>query len=294
MKGGTMKYLHIFLGLVLILSLGSSEQPTAPFYTRIGLTEGNAKVNSEFTLTFSLKALMDLPMSLVIYEIPKGVEWVGGALVDTVYPYQGDSISASARLKITQPGPYCITVHTIIAPSDTISFLQHFAKDFYIMSSDDSASYSEIPKADLYYNLISDEIIGEIPPEPPPTESYTISGTLRYWNKLTNTYDAMQGILVKLVNSAGQVASTYSNSNGYYSMSASQGDYTLLILAQNTAGEVHECWRADVDYSWTIIDIDLDCSRPTHRFLTQQVHLYSNITVDFNAVGENADRARIL
>lgn len=75
MKRGTMKYLHIFLGLVLIVSLGKSEQPTAPFYTRIGVTEGNAKVGSEFTLTFSLKALMDLPMSLVIYEVPKGVEF---------------------------------------------------------------------------------------------------------------------------------------------------------------------------------------------------------------------------
>ncbi|MEO0136175.1 MAG: hypothetical protein ABIL40_08775 [candidate division WOR-3 bacterium] len=289
-----MKSIIIFSGLVLIVSLGKSEQPTAPFYTRIGVTEGNVKVNSEFTITFSLKALMDLPMSLVIYEVPKGVEWIGGTLVDTIYPNQNDSISVLARFKITQPGPYCITVHTIIAPSDTISFLQHFAKDLYIMSTVDSATYGEEPQEGLYYNLISDEMIGEIPPEPPPTESYTVSGTLRYWNKLTNSYEPMQNILVKLINpNIGQVvASTYTDLAGYYSLSANQGEYTLLILAQNTAGEVHECWRADVDYP--IIDIDLDCSPATYVFLTQQVSLYSNIVVNFNASGENADRARIL
>ncbi|MGQ9702746.1 MAG: hypothetical protein ACUVQT_09900, partial [bacterium] len=279
----------------MIISLIKGEEPSAPFYTRLGITEGNAKVNSEFTLTFSLKALVDLPMSLVICEIPKGVEWVGGALVDTIYPHLNDSISVSAKLKITQPGPYCITMHTIIAPSETISFLQHFAKDFYIMSTTDSATYSEEPNKGLYYNLISDEVIGEIPPEPPQIEYYSVSGTLRYWDKTTSSYEPMQNILAILVNSSGQVAaSTYSNSVGYYSMSAPAGVYTLLILAANTAGEVHECWRADVDYSYTIIDIDLDCSRPTHRFVNQQIALYSNLTVNFNATNENADRARIL
>lgn len=296
-----MRSISILLGLVVILSLGKSEAPTAPFYTRIEVTEGNAKVNEEFTLTFSLKALMDLPVSLVIYEIPKGVEWIDGTLVDTVYPQSDDSISVSAILRITQPGPYCITVHTIIAPSDTISLLQHFAKDFYIVSDVDSATYSGEPDEGLHYNLISDEIIGEISPEPHPTESYTISGALQYWNKLTNSYESMRNILVKLVNSAGQlIASTYSNSVGYYSMSASSGVYTLLILAQNTAGEVHECWRVDVDAypipypPWWTYDIDMDCSRPTHRFVNQQIALYSNLTVNFNATVENADRARIL
>ena len=47
-----MKYFSILLGLVLIVSLGKGQQLSAPFYTRIALTEGNAKVGSEFTLTF--------------------------------------------------------------------------------------------------------------------------------------------------------------------------------------------------------------------------------------------------
>ncbi len=193
-----MKYLHILLCLMLMAALSNSDQPPAPFYTRIGVTEGNAKVNSEFTLTFSLKALMDLPMSLVIYEIPKGVEWVDGKLVDTIYPYANESLNVSAKLKIIKQGAYRITVHTVIAPAESISFIQHFAKDFYIRSDPISASYSEEPEEGMRYNIFFDSTIGGPLPYPPPGGSYTLSGRIRYYNKLTGTLDPVDSILVTI------------------------------------------------------------------------------------------------
>ncbi|MBE0434104.1 carboxypeptidase regulatory-like domain-containing protein, partial [candidate division WOR-3 bacterium] len=144
-------------------------------------------------------------------------------------------------------------------------------------------------------------MIGAVPPEPPPLANYTVSGSVRYYNHLTYSMDPLEGILVKLYNIIGQeVAATRTNSSGYYSMTISQGQYTLIIFAQNYAGEVHDCWRADVDVypipwpPWVTYDIDLDCSPPTYRFKTQQINLYSNLTVNYDADGTNSNRARIL
>ncbi|MCX7996098.1 MAG: hypothetical protein N3A65_10100 [candidate division WOR-3 bacterium] len=45
-----MKYLQILFGWVLMVSLSRSDQSTAPFYTRIGVTAGSAKVDSELMI----------------------------------------------------------------------------------------------------------------------------------------------------------------------------------------------------------------------------------------------------
>uniref|UniRef100_A0A7C6AA97 Uncharacterized protein n=1 Tax=candidate division WOR-3 bacterium TaxID=2052148 RepID=A0A7C6AA97_UNCW3 len=135
----------IIFCLFLTVSLLSGDT-IAPFYSRVSVVEGKAKVGQEFNLAFTLKALMDLPETRILFEIPKGIELVDGTPIRTVYPHSGDSIAETIWLRILFAGPYRITIHTILAPNDTIPILQHYAKDFYIISSQDSAIYSENPE----------------------------------------------------------------------------------------------------------------------------------------------------
>ena len=182
---------YILSGLIMIISFGKGEQPAVPFYDHLVVTEGCAKLNEEFVLTFSFKALMELPETKVIFEIPKGVEIIEGIPSQIINPHLDDSIPVSLRLKITHIGPFKITVHTIIAPSDTIFFFQHFAEVLYIICKADTAFYDNNATDGIEYNLISDEVLGEKPSEPPSRAEYTISGAVRYYNKLTSTLEPL-------------------------------------------------------------------------------------------------------
>jgi hypothetical protein len=158
-----MKYIYILFGLVLIVSLGKGEeQSPVPFYSRIAVTEGIPRVNEEFVLTYSLIALEDLQETEVVFEIPEGVELVDGEPLQLIFLNLNDSIPVSVRLKILESGPYRIAAHTIIAPEDTIYLLQHYADDFYIVSGEDTASYSETATEGITYNLVSNQVIGEM------------------------------------------------------------------------------------------------------------------------------------
>ncbi|MEO0191086.1 MAG: carboxypeptidase-like regulatory domain-containing protein, partial [candidate division WOR-3 bacterium] len=290
-----MRAISILLGLVLIVSLGSTQQVSAPFYTRLTVTSGEAKLNQEFTLTHSLKALTDLPEIQMIFEIPKGIEFIGGLPIQNFTPSYNDSISLGVTLKVTHPGAYCITCHTIIAPSDTISFLQHFAKKIYIISNSDTTIHSDTSLTGPYFNLASDSIIGEKPANPPPPDVYyTVSGIVKYRNKITNQIEALPGIKVELAGPPNY--STWTDANGHYSITAPAGEYDLIIWAVNGAGEVHDHWYADVTF-WLPPVIDLYCSLPPHVFLSQEINLYSNLTINYNAEDNwqhQADWARIL
>jgi hypothetical protein len=67
----------IIFCLFLTVSLLSGDT-IAPFYSRVSVVEGKAKVGQEFNLAFTLKALMDLPETRILFEIPKGIELVDG------------------------------------------------------------------------------------------------------------------------------------------------------------------------------------------------------------------------
>lgn len=149
---------EIMLCLFLTASLLSGD--TIPFYSRVTVVDGEAKVGQEFNLAFTLKALMDLPETRILFEVPNGIKLVDGTPIRTIYPHSGDSIAETIWLRILFAGPYQITVHTILAPSDTISILQHYAKDFYIISSQDSVIYSKNPEDSTEYNLIADVALG--------------------------------------------------------------------------------------------------------------------------------------
>jgi len=277
--------------LLLVVSQGIAE---TPFYGRFNVIEGSAKVGEEFILTLTLKALIDLPDIAVHFEIPEGIEILSDSLSFRRILSTGDSTDLPICLSITKPGPYHISAHIIIAPKDTIYFLQRLVKDFYIISDTTNATYSEDPIEGVYYNLLSEQVIGEIPPEPPPPlTTYTLSGTVRYRNKLANQLDPLAGVLIKLIDRAtGQVVATlHTNSSGYYSITANPGQYTLKIFAQNYAGEVHRFWKGVARWYG---DCDLCCSEPTYQFLSQAINLYGNMTVNYNAEGDRADWARIL
>jgi len=289
-----MKCIYILFSLVLIISLGIGEGEllSVPFYTRLEITQGNPGLNEEFTLTHSLIALVDLPETRMIFEIPNGIELIDGIPVRNFNPSINDSIPLSVNLKIAHPGSYCITCHTVVAPRDTIFLLQHFAKDIYILSTVDTIIHQEIPTDGPYYNLVSDSVIGEKPVVlPPEGTNYTVSGTVRYRNKLTNQPDPLPDIKVEL-SGWHYRDSTWTNSSGYYSITAPSGEYDLIIWAVNKAGEVHECWRADVDFIPP--NADLYCSPFPHFFLSQEINLYSNLLINYNAEADKADWARIL
>lgn len=276
--------------LLLVVSQGIAE---TPFYGRFAITQGDARVGENFTLTLTIKALIDLPDIAVHFEIPEGIEILSDSLSYRCAFSSGDSTDLRVCLSITKPGPYQITAHIIIGANDTIYFLQRLVKDFYIISDTANATYSENPVEGVYYNLLSEQVMGEIPPEPPsPLTTYTLSGTVRYRNKLTNQLDPLAGILIKLINTNGQVVATvHTNSNGYYSIQTNAGEYTLRIFAQNYAGEVHRFWKGVARWYG---DCDLCCSEPTYWFLNQSVNFYGNMTVNYNAENDKADWARIL
>jgi hypothetical protein len=292
-----MKIKYFILSIFFIFSPLKGEDTLKPFISFIEITQGSAKTGNEFTLTFYFKALMNLYQTRIIFEIPKGIDYLGGALDTILYLLQSDSISLSVDLKAIYPGPYCILTHVILSPEDTISFLQHFVLDFYIISFEDTAIYSYKPEPNVEYNLISDEIIGVEPSEKPPLESYyTVSGYVKYKNESVSppSLDPLEGILIQLINQNGSVvASARTDENGYYSITAKQGKYFLRIYAKDYAGEVEKYWRMDVDViPW--FDIDLDCSPGPHLFLNIQINLYSNLTVNYTAENEKSDMARIL
>ena len=158
-----MKVKCFILCIFFIFSSLKGEDTLKPFIPFINVTEGSAKTGNEFTLTFFFKALMDLYQTRIIFEIPKGIDYLSGPIDTTLYFLEGDSTSLSINLKVIYPGPYCILTHIILSPDDTISFLQHFVLDFYIISNEDTAIYSFEPEPEREYNLISDEIIGVEP-----------------------------------------------------------------------------------------------------------------------------------
>ena len=281
----------ILLFPALIVSFVRAE---TPFYARFAITQGDARVGENFTLTLTINALIDIPDLRVVFEIPNGIEILSDTLSKTLNLSSGNSTDLPLRLSITQPGPYQITAHIVIAPKDTIYFLQRLVKDFYIISDSANATYSESPVEGVYYNLLSEQIIGEIPSEPPPPlTTYTLSGTVCYRNKLTHQLDPLADILIKLIDRVtGQVvASAHTNSSGSYSITVNPGKYTLIIFAQNYAGEVHRFWKGVARWYG---DCDLYCSEPAYWFLNQAVNLYNNMTVNYNAEAGRADWARIL
>lgn len=295
--------------LVLFFSLLKSEDTLSIFYAQMVVTQGEAKVNREFELSFVFKAFKDLPLTRVIYEIPKGIEYINGTLDTIVNLQEGDSISIPVRLKIRHFGPYEILTHIIMDPEDTISFTRHFVNKLYILSDFNSVNYSYQPDESIEYNLVSEkDIIGTIPEGNQPLASYVVSGYVKYENinNTPPTYDPLEGIMIKLIKCNGQTqATTYTDANGYYSITAPPGEYTLIIYAKNDAVQVERYWRGDVDVvcvplpyppfrrvCW--VDIDLDCSPGIHRLFTQRIALYSNLEINYIAYGEEASIARIL
>ncbi|MEO0297236.1 MAG: fibronectin type III domain-containing protein, partial [candidate division WOR-3 bacterium] len=302
MKLYKMTFFVLFFNLLV-----KADDTLQLFYARMQVTQGEAKVNEEFELSLAFKAFVNLPPTEIIFEIPKGIEYINGSLDTIINVLEGDSISIPIRLRIKQSGPYAIFAHIILDPQDTIYFTRHFVSKFYILSNSDSVSYSYKADENIEYNLVSESVIGSIPEEPEPLAQYTVSGYVKYKNINNNppTLDSLEGIMVKLIKPNGQVQSiAYTNANGYYSITAPSGVYTLIIYAKNDAGEVEEYWRGDVEIRcihipippWIIcwVDIDLDCSPGIHRFLTQQINLYSNLNINYTAYGEKADIARIL
>uniref|UniRef100_A0A7C4U6S1 Carboxypeptidase regulatory-like domain-containing protein n=1 Tax=candidate division WOR-3 bacterium TaxID=2052148 RepID=A0A7C4U6S1_UNCW3 len=292
-----MKKISILICFFIVISLNATEE-AFPFYTRISITNGNAKTNNVFSLTHSLISDTTLPMTLVIYEIPKGIEFISGKLIDTIFPYQNDSFHLTANLKITQPGAYCITVHTIIDPKDTISLSQHFTHDLYIISDTDTVIYSETPDTNRYYNIFPDTVIGEEPLSIPSVlSSSTISGQIRYYNQITHTYEPLSNNLVEIVTLDGRgYHSTYTDENGNYSITGTQGKYYLIIPAKNVAGEVHPFWKVKITtFPWPpYMDVDFKCSPQTYFLWISQINLYSNLTLNVDFTGGRADIAGIL
>ena len=130
-----------FLWFIVIIAVFGSIQSKAveppPFYARLNVTDGEPRVGEEFTVSFDLKALTDLPEIRVYFDIPEGFEVRGGKIQDTLSPRVGDSLSTELMLCISEPGPYRITAYIIIAPGEPegiLSFAQVQSTNLYILS----------------------------------------------------------------------------------------------------------------------------------------------------------------
>ncbi|MCX7996019.1 MAG: hypothetical protein N3A65_09690, partial [candidate division WOR-3 bacterium] len=287
---GSVKKLILLLFVLLVAEVMAE----TPLYGRFAITQGSPKVNEEFTLTLTIKALVDFPEMLVLFDIPDSINVTSGSLSQQLNLVSNDSLDLPLSLSIPQSGPYKIKAYIIATPTDTLHPGQLFVKEFYIVTNTETAIYSENPTEGVYYNLSPDQIIGEIPPElPEPLTGYTLSGQVKYRNKLTNELDPLPDIFIKVIDrTTGQVVgTTHTNANGNYSFALNPGQYTLIIFAQNYAGEVHPCWKAVARWYG---DMDMNCSPDVYRIATLQVNLYTNLTVNYDAEGDKADWARIL
>jgi len=231
--------LALCIGMVLFAPLKAQETDSFPFWAGF-LLEDSPTVNQKFTLVLVIRAIDDAPSFRFSLEIPPQFEILSDTSSFIVELSSNDSLTYPFTFRILEEGAYKVT--------GNMKFITGNIKvitDYYIISSSDTAVYGDNPVEGVIYNFKPDTIIttpvsGE--------ENVRLYGTLRFWDINTASNKSTQDLKLRLSwydNTGSKVrCSTYTNASGYYEFNnlPSGRTYTLEIVAQNTACEVHPMW----------------------------------------------------
>ena len=298
---------RLIISFILCGSLYAQDDLFPTLYAKFVLRDGSPRTGEEFTLSFAGKAPLELQHVFIYIDIPLGIELISGETAyENLHFLPGDTVDIPLRLKITEEGPYKIRAYVILSEKDSITesdilFLpQVVATDYYIISHPDTAFCSYEPEEGVYYNLLTDTILGGSLMHQKSINSsqkYKVYGYVYYKDKSDNKIKPLGHVLAILINrSEGRFEDgDFTDDNGYYEIKVKPGKYTLLIEALNVSGQVQPAWEVRaISYFGLPPDIDLHADREPYIFKEQAINLSSDIQINHTAKGAQADWAKIL